>query len=70
MQKCSTCRFYQYHSHAEDECRKNAPVVLQDSDGNTAFPVNCWPKVKHNDFCGQYEPSDKQRVKLITGDAA
>lgn len=49
--ECRTCRFF--HSQ-NSECRRYAPQPTADS--NNAH----WPKVSASDWCGEYQPADRQ----------
>lgn len=54
--KCATCRFCKLHPHRpHEECRRSAPVVLANCEGQTA-----WPLVNPTDWCGDHEPAPQQ----------
>lgn len=49
---CNRCRFY----YSEDnvvgfgQCRKNAPVITEDSNG-------AFPRIRNSDWCGEFKPT-------------
>jgi hypothetical protein len=48
--QCNTCRFFQA---SQAQCRRYAPQPT--ADAKNAH----WPVVSANDWCGEYQPSEK-----------
>lgn len=64
---CKNCRWFQERrldfSEAEGDCRVRAPVRLQKcyDQGGESFPVDGWPRVRKDDFCGEFETKQPGR---------
>lgn len=72
VEKCGTCAFgvKEYHHYSSYTfCHRHAPIVyvgrtgISSNDGyveETMGPITVWPKVKEDDFCGDWELTDAQ----------
>ncbi len=67
--RCEQCKYCHTNELMESSCRKKAPGTFQISDGGESYALHCWPKVRWNDYCGDFEQADetpeKPRLKQV-----
>ncbi|HWL68280.1 MAG TPA: hypothetical protein VNS22_07820 [Geminicoccus sp.] len=49
MSTCNSCRFWH---KPETQCRRNAPLPVNSSQGKQTL----WPVTAAQDWCGEYQP--------------
>ena len=51
-QSCGNCRFSEIRGHYDILCRRHAPRVSRDNDGNR---LTVWPLTAESYWCGDWE---------------
>ncbi len=68
--KCERCKYFKMMMKAPSQCRKKAPVVLQEGGQDGYWAAHCWPQVKPDDFCGDFAVKPERKFDWLKDDAA